>query len=249
MQLGKPENSRTRRRSSHEQSISYVSWHLTAAIVVDGLECSTTSGHDIRTHICTNITLPHNSIYRQSAAWNDTYVKKGSRKSSCDLALIFPTAEHDLAPYFQQYGYVSDIRIQSDRGFAFVKQVIVLPILYFFSLALGCICFIDTNVYIGWTRTLTLQQRYLHFKVYKSVDDPSDCRGARTGTMQTVTMLRMVAEVAARLIHTCRTIMQRLGTHLREHRTGCSQRMVAATAAPTGISTSNITTGKIVELS
>ncbi|KAL1935284.1 hypothetical protein VTP01DRAFT_4424 [Rhizomucor pusillus] len=32
------------------------------------------------------------------------------------------TTQHDLAPYFQQYGYVSDIRIQSDRGFAFVKM-------------------------------------------------------------------------------------------------------------------------------
>ncbi|KAF7727996.1 hypothetical protein EC973_006761 [Apophysomyces ossiformis] len=30
--------------------------------------------------------------------------------------------QQDLAPYFQQYGYVSDIRLQSDRGFAFVKM-------------------------------------------------------------------------------------------------------------------------------
>ncbi|KAI9492853.1 hypothetical protein BDB00DRAFT_929474 [Zychaea mexicana] len=30
--------------------------------------------------------------------------------------------QQDLAPYFQQYGYVSDIRLQSERGFAFVKM-------------------------------------------------------------------------------------------------------------------------------
>ncbi|KAI9262195.1 hypothetical protein BDA99DRAFT_510500 [Phascolomyces articulosus] len=30
--------------------------------------------------------------------------------------------QQDIAPYFQQYGYVSDIRLQSDRGFAFVKM-------------------------------------------------------------------------------------------------------------------------------
>lgn len=28
--------------------------------------------------------------------------------------------QHDLAPYFQPYGYVSDIRMQAERGFAFV---------------------------------------------------------------------------------------------------------------------------------
>ncbi|KAI8145660.1 hypothetical protein BJV82DRAFT_711232 [Fennellomyces sp. T-0311] len=30
--------------------------------------------------------------------------------------------QQDIAPYFQQYGYVSDIRLQSERGFAFVKM-------------------------------------------------------------------------------------------------------------------------------
>ncbi|KAL0083526.1 hypothetical protein F4703DRAFT_1795071 [Phycomyces blakesleeanus] len=30
--------------------------------------------------------------------------------------------QQDIAPYFQQYGYVTDIRLQSDRGYAFVKM-------------------------------------------------------------------------------------------------------------------------------
>ncbi|KAI8381216.1 uncharacterized protein BYT42DRAFT_565707 [Radiomyces spectabilis] len=30
--------------------------------------------------------------------------------------------QQDIAPYFQQYGYVTDIRLQTDRGFAFVKM-------------------------------------------------------------------------------------------------------------------------------
>lgn len=29
--------------------------------------------------------------------------------------------EQDLAPFFQSYGFVSDIRLQSERGFAFIK--------------------------------------------------------------------------------------------------------------------------------
>lgn len=29
--------------------------------------------------------------------------------------------EHELAPFFQQFGYVLDIRLQGERGFAFVK--------------------------------------------------------------------------------------------------------------------------------
>ncbi|KAI9317525.1 hypothetical protein BX666DRAFT_1938095 [Dichotomocladium elegans] len=30
--------------------------------------------------------------------------------------------QQDIAPFFQQYGYVSDIRLQTERGFAFIKM-------------------------------------------------------------------------------------------------------------------------------
>lgn len=35
--------------------------------------------------------------------------------------LINHSLEQDLAPFFQSYGFVSDIRLQSERGFAFIK--------------------------------------------------------------------------------------------------------------------------------
>ncbi|KAG0183119.1 hypothetical protein DFQ28_002312 [Apophysomyces sp. BC1034] len=54
-------------------------------------------------------SLPHDSIYWELAAWHHTFANASH-------------VEQDLAPYFQQYGYVSDIRLQTDRGFAFVKM-------------------------------------------------------------------------------------------------------------------------------
>ncbi|CAO3693567.1 unnamed protein product [Umbelopsis ramanniana] len=43
---------------------------------------------------------------------------------SCDKHISLTQlsmSEHELVPFFQQYGYVMDIRLQGERGFAFVK--------------------------------------------------------------------------------------------------------------------------------
>lgn len=43
--------------------------------------------------------------------------------------LINHSLEQDLAPFFQSYGFVSDIRLQSERGFAFIKYGMPLSFL------------------------------------------------------------------------------------------------------------------------
>lgn len=58
-------------------------------------------------------SLSYNSVVSQTPHWQTT-VYVGN--------LTPYTTQNDLIPFFQMFGYVVETRLQSDRGFAFVKM-------------------------------------------------------------------------------------------------------------------------------
>jgi nucleolysin TIA-1/TIAR len=75
-----------------------------------GMTPTTPFGHH---HFPTHGIHSYDMIVNQTPAWQTT----------CYVGNLTPyTTQNDLVPLFQNFGYVSECRMQSDRGFAFIKM-------------------------------------------------------------------------------------------------------------------------------
>lgn len=75
-----------------------------------GMTPTTPFGHH---HFPTHGTGSYDMVVTQTPQWQTT----------CYVGNLTPyTTQNDLVPLFQNFGYVTETRFQSDRGFAFVKM-------------------------------------------------------------------------------------------------------------------------------
>lgn len=80
------------------------------AMVSMGMTPTTPFGHH---HFPTHGVQSFDMIVQQTPQWQTT----------CYVGNLTPyTAQSDLVPLFQNFGYVTETRFQSDRGFAFIKM-------------------------------------------------------------------------------------------------------------------------------
>lgn len=75
-----------------------------------GMTPTTPFGHH---HFPTHGVQSYDMVVQQTPQWQTT----------CYVGNLTPyTAQSDLVPLFQNFGYVTETRFQSDRGFAFIKM-------------------------------------------------------------------------------------------------------------------------------
>ena len=75
-----------------------------------GMTPTTPFGHH---HFPTHGVQSYDMVVAQTAQWQTT----------CYVGNLTPyTSQSDLVPLFQNFGYVTETRFQSDRGFAFIKM-------------------------------------------------------------------------------------------------------------------------------
>lgn len=80
------------------------------AMAAMGVPPPTPFGHH---HFPTHGVQSYDMVVQQTPTWQTT----------CYVGNLTPyTTQNDLIPLFQNFGYVAETRIQSDRGFAFVKM-------------------------------------------------------------------------------------------------------------------------------
>ena len=80
------------------------------AMAAMGVTPPTPFGHH---HFPTHGVQSYDMVVQQTPSWQTT----------CYVGNLTPyTTQNDLIPLFQNFGYVAETRIQSDRGFAFVKM-------------------------------------------------------------------------------------------------------------------------------
>ncbi|KAG0175054.1 hypothetical protein DFQ30_001051 [Apophysomyces sp. BC1015] len=125
-----------RDKADAEQAIATMNgeWLGSRAIRCNWANQKTTGGQtpsmSVERQYAISASMSYEQIFAQSPPYHTTvYIGNlphgitRTYKTICNDS--FANASHveqDLAPYFQQYGYVSDIRLQTDRGFAFVKM-------------------------------------------------------------------------------------------------------------------------------
>ncbi|CDS05996.1 hypothetical protein LRAMOSA08524 [Lichtheimia ramosa] len=103
-----------RERQDAEQAIATMNgeWLGSRAIRCNWANQKTT-GNTSTTQYSIPANLSYEQVYAQTPPYHTT-VYIGNLPHS--------VTQQDLAPFFQSYGFVSDIRLQSERGFAFIKM-------------------------------------------------------------------------------------------------------------------------------
>ncbi|KAG0168374.1 hypothetical protein DFQ28_004899 [Apophysomyces sp. BC1034] len=102
--------------------------HLAAEQALHAMDGRTMFGQQIQVTWATKPCFTSTEADKQkdiilaNLSYEEIFAKTSPHITTVHISnLPYETSRQDVAPYFQQYGYVSDIYIPADRGYAFVK--------------------------------------------------------------------------------------------------------------------------------